>query len=49
MNTVMNLRDPYNLEKFLSGCTIDGFSIRAQLCEVSYFFQQIHVVPATGL
>jgi hypothetical protein len=36
MNTVMNLRVPSNVVKFLSGCTIDGFSRRAQLQEVSY-------------
>jgi hypothetical protein len=33
VNTVMNLRVPYNSGKFLSGCTIGGFSIRAQLRE----------------
>jgi hypothetical protein len=31
VNTVMNLRVPYNAGKFLSGCTIGGFSRRAQL------------------
>jgi hypothetical protein len=31
MNTVMNLRVPLNAGKFLSGCTIGGFSRRAQL------------------
>jgi hypothetical protein len=30
VNTVMNLRVPYNPGKFLSGCTIGGFSRRAQ-------------------
>jgi hypothetical protein len=34
-NTVMNLRIPYNVGKFLSSCTTDGFSRRAQLREVS--------------
>jgi hypothetical protein len=29
-NTMMNLRLPYNAGKFLSGCTIGGFSRRAQ-------------------
>jgi hypothetical protein len=29
--TVMNLRVPLNAGKFLSGCTIGGFSRRAQL------------------
>jgi hypothetical protein len=29
--TVMNLRVPYNAGHFLSGCTIGGFSRRAQL------------------
>jgi hypothetical protein len=31
VNTVMNLRVPQNADKFLSGCTIGGFSRRAQL------------------
>jgi hypothetical protein len=31
VNTVMNLRVPYNAGKFLSGCVIDGFSRRTQL------------------
>jgi hypothetical protein len=31
VNTVMNLLVSYNAEKFLSGCTIRGFSRRAQL------------------
>jgi hypothetical protein len=31
VNTVMNLRVPYNARKFLSGFTIGGFSRRAQL------------------
>jgi hypothetical protein len=35
VNTVMNLRVPYNAGKFLSSCTIGGFSRRAQLHEVS--------------
>jgi hypothetical protein len=30
VNTVMNLRVPQNAGKFLSGCTIGGFSRRAQ-------------------
>jgi hypothetical protein len=30
VNTVMNLRVPKNAGKFLSGCTIGGFSKRAQ-------------------
>jgi hypothetical protein len=29
-NTVMNLRVPYNVGKFLSSCTIGGFSERVQ-------------------
>jgi hypothetical protein len=33
MNTVMNLRIPQNAKKFLSNCTIGGFSRRAQLHE----------------
>jgi hypothetical protein len=35
LNTAMKLRVPYNSEKFLSSCTIGGFSRRAQLHEVS--------------
>jgi hypothetical protein len=31
VNTVMKLRVPLNAGKFLSGCTIGGFSRRAQL------------------
>jgi hypothetical protein len=31
VNTVMNLRVPQNAGKFLSGCTIGGFSRRARL------------------
>jgi hypothetical protein len=33
VNTVMNLRVPYNAGKFLSSCTIGSFSRRAQLHE----------------
>jgi hypothetical protein len=33
MNTVMNFRVPQNAGKFLSSCTIGGFSRRAQLQE----------------
>jgi hypothetical protein len=33
VNTVMNLRVPYNAGKFLSSCTIGSFSTRAQLHE----------------
>jgi hypothetical protein len=36
VNTVMNLRVPYNAGKFLSSCTTGGLSRRAQLHEVSY-------------
>jgi hypothetical protein len=35
VNTVMNLRVPQNVGKFLISCTIGGFSTRAQLHEVS--------------
>jgi hypothetical protein len=35
VNTVTNLRVPYNVGKFLSSCTTGGFSRRAQLHEVS--------------
>jgi hypothetical protein len=34
--TVMNLRVPLNAGKFLSSCTIGGFSRRAQLHEVGW-------------
>jgi hypothetical protein len=33
VNMVMNLRVSYNAGKYLSSCTIDGFSRRAQLHE----------------
>jgi hypothetical protein len=33
MNTIMNLRVPSNAGKFLSSCTIGGFSRRTQLHE----------------
>jgi hypothetical protein len=33
VNTAMKLRDPENAGKFLSGCTIGGFSRRTQLRE----------------
>jgi hypothetical protein len=33
VNTLMNLRVPLNAGKFLSGCTVGGFSRRAQLRE----------------
>jgi hypothetical protein len=33
VNTVMNLRVPYNAGKLLSSCTIDSFWRRAQLHE----------------
>jgi hypothetical protein len=33
VNTILNLRVPYNAGKFLSGCTIGGSSRRAQLRE----------------
>jgi hypothetical protein len=36
VNTVMKLRVPWNVRKFLSSCTNGGFSRRAQLYEVSY-------------
>jgi hypothetical protein len=35
VNTVMNLRVPKNVGKFLSTCSIGGFSRRAQLHIVS--------------
>jgi hypothetical protein len=33
VNTVMNLRVTSNARKFLSSCTICGFSGRAQVCK----------------
>jgi hypothetical protein len=36
VSTVMNLRDPLNVGKFLSSYKIVGFSRRTQLYEVSY-------------
>jgi hypothetical protein len=36
VKTVMNLRVPENVGKFLSSCTIGGFSRRAQLHGVSF-------------
>jgi hypothetical protein len=33
VNTVLNLRVPYNDKKFLRGCTIGGSSRRAQFRE----------------
>jgi hypothetical protein len=35
LNTVMNLHVPENVAKFLSSCTIGGFSRRAQFREIS--------------
>jgi hypothetical protein len=35
VNTVMNLRVPYNFGKFLSSCATGGFTRRAQLHGVS--------------
>jgi hypothetical protein len=39
VNTVMNLRVPYNFGKFLSGCATDGFLRMAELHGVSYMHQ----------
>jgi hypothetical protein len=35
INTVMNLRVPYNFGRILSSCATGGFSRKAQLCGVS--------------
>jgi hypothetical protein len=35
VNTIMNLRVPQNVEKFLSSCTNGGFSRRVQFHGVS--------------
>jgi hypothetical protein len=36
VNTVMSIRSPQNVEKFLSSCETGGFSRRGQLHEVNY-------------
>jgi hypothetical protein len=36
VNTVMNLRVPYNFGKFLSSCTTGGYSRRSRLHGVSF-------------
>jgi hypothetical protein len=36
VNTVINIRVPYNVRKFLSSCTTGDFSRRDQLHEVNY-------------
>jgi hypothetical protein len=36
VNTVMNLRVPYNVRKFFSGCATGGFSRRTRLRGVRY-------------
>jgi hypothetical protein len=36
VNTVINIWVPLNTVKFLTSCTTDGFSRRAQLHDVSY-------------
>jgi hypothetical protein len=41
VNTTMNLRVPKNARKFLSTCTIGGFSRRAQLHEVSQLVSEL--------
>jgi hypothetical protein len=41
VNTVMNLRVPYKFGKFMSNCTTDDFSRRAQFHGVSYRFLEI--------
>jgi hypothetical protein len=46
VNTVINLRVPYNVAKFLSSCTTGGFSRRAQLHVVSYTLSPHFVVKA---
>jgi hypothetical protein len=47
VNTVMNLRVPYIILKFLTSCTIGGFSRRAQLHEVSYVFSLLRETPVS--
>jgi hypothetical protein len=39
VKTAMNFRVPYNIEQFLSSCTIGGFSRRAHLLEVNLVVQ----------
>jgi hypothetical protein len=45
VNAVMNLRIPLNAGKFLSGCTVGGFSRRAQLHDKSTKNTQACVWP----
>jgi hypothetical protein len=41
--TVMNLRVPYSVEKFLSGCAAGGFSKMTQVHEVSSFIYRYFI------
>jgi hypothetical protein len=45
VNTVMNLRVPLNVGKFLSSCTAGSFSRRAYLRGVSYYRQCHRFLP----
>jgi hypothetical protein len=47
VNTVMNLRVPYNAGKFLNSCTTGNFSRKAQLHEFSYMNQIIQIWKLT--
>jgi hypothetical protein len=45
VNTVMNLRVPQNVGKFLSNCTTGEFSRRAQLHKVKLVRSNVYVKP----
>jgi hypothetical protein len=47
VNTVMNLRVPENIGKFLSSCAVGGFSRRAQ--QLAGIFPVILIFPCHSL
>jgi hypothetical protein len=49
VNTVMNLRVPRNVGKFLSSCTTGGFSRRAYLRRVSYVISDVSGDSSVGI
>jgi hypothetical protein len=44
VNTVMNLRVPQNVAKFLTSCTTCSFSRRAQILQVSYMMSKFKFI-----
>jgi hypothetical protein len=44
VNTIMKLRVPQNIGKFLSSCTIGGFSQKTQVHEVSLVSYTFHLL-----